>query len=669
MNKSSLACLLLWLGLAAHGEAQTFALPAVADTYLRSGSSNQNQGNDTFLRVQSSGNNRSLVRFDSAAITAAVGNGSLASARLELYIQSNSNNWSADGRTVDAHRLMANWSELGATWNCGVDSNPGNSNADCTTQWAGGQLAEEPSDTVLHTNGLTGWVRFDVTSDVLAFLSGTPNYGWIVKKTEEGQNGQVEYTSRQGAADHAPRLVLVVESPSFDEVPPSLAMTAPTRNILVNEPSPTVTVTYSDGGSGIDPASFQLLIDGQDATASCTTGTQSASCHPSGLAAGNHTLQAQVHDHAGNSAQSSFSFQLLLGPGPHLVTFQAVGDTYLRKGSSNQNQGVEPILRVQQSGTNRSLVQFDSQSLASTLSGATLVSASLELHVESNGRNWGTQGRTVDVHRLTAPWTETGATWSCPADSNTTNQQADCTTQWAGGSFAPTATASVLHTKDLAGWVSFNVTADVSAFLSGTPSYGWLLKKTDETKSGRMDYDSRQGTAGEGPRLVVVFTTAGGGDTTPPTVTITAPQPGGYLSQVTPLIAASFSEAGSGLDLASAHVTIDGNEVASKLATTDAGIVVVLLNAPSDGPHNLTVSVRDRAGNEGRGSVAFIQDSTSPVIAITAPASETITGNPRPQLTATLSDVTAGVDASSAAVLVDDVDIKSTCTELGRAHV
>src|SRR6185295_11633872 len=198
----------------------------------------------------------------------------------------------------------------------------------------------------------------------------------------------------------------------------------------------------------------QVLVDGQDATARCTAGAQSASCPLSALTAGNHTIQARLRDHAGNTVQASFSFQLLLGPGPHLVTFQAIGDTYLRKGGANQNQGAEPVLRLREGGQNRSLVQFDAQSLATTLAGATLVSAALELHIEKNGRNWGKQGRTVDVHRVTTAWTELGATWSCPVDTNLANQQADCAAQWSGGGFAAAPTASVLHTKDLAGWVS-----------------------------------------------------------------------------------------------------------------------------------------------------------------------------------------------------------------------
>ena len=104
--------------------AQPFTLAAAADTYLRSGSANQNQGADGFLRLQSSGNNRALLRVSTADLTAAVGTGRLVTATLELYIQSNGDNWGADGRTVDVHRLLADWSEAGATWNCGIDSRP-----------------------------------------------------------------------------------------------------------------------------------------------------------------------------------------------------------------------------------------------------------------------------------------------------------------------------------------------------------------------------------------------------------------------------------------------------------------------------------------------------------------------------------------------------------------
>lgn len=181
-------CLAMHLPVAAAAQTQT--LVASGDTHLKSGSANQNQGFETILRLQSSGNNRALVRFDSGAITSAIGAGSLAEARLELDIASNADNWGSAGRTVDAHRLLAAWSEDAATWNCGVDAVPTNSKADCSPTWGGGTFAEEPSDTVLLTNGLSGWVSFDVTADVRDMATGGANHGWLVKKTKRGRTAR-----------------------------------------------------------------------------------------------------------------------------------------------------------------------------------------------------------------------------------------------------------------------------------------------------------------------------------------------------------------------------------------------------------------------------------------------------------------------------------------------
>jgi hypothetical protein len=51
----------------------------------------------------------------------------------------------------------------------------------------------------LHVISLAGWVEWDVTADVAAFLSGAAqNNGWIIKKDNEGQPGQVSYSSREG---------------------------------------------------------------------------------------------------------------------------------------------------------------------------------------------------------------------------------------------------------------------------------------------------------------------------------------------------------------------------------------------------------------------------------------------------------------------------------------
>lgn len=196
------------------------------DSFLRSGSGNTNEGANERLRIQSSGNNRTLVKFNLAGISVS----GLQSATLVLNIAENSNNWGANGRMVDVHRLLTDWAEgngrndvmagggsgfrgtgEGVTWECARDSNINNQASDCISEWNGGSFATA-SASVLHTNNQTGDVIWNVTADLLAGA----NNGWLIKKQNEGQNGQVRYYSREGAAlegngNLSPRLVLVYQ--------------------------------------------------------------------------------------------------------------------------------------------------------------------------------------------------------------------------------------------------------------------------------------------------------------------------------------------------------------------------------------------------------------------------------------------------------------------------
>lgn len=205
---------------AAGPAAEEVTLEASADTYVRSGKANRNSGGAQFVRVRSSGKNRALVRFDQAAIQSAVGDGTVLDARLRLTITDNGNNWGPSGRTVDVHRLVTDWTEgngtdssrgtgSGSTWNCAVDSEIANQAEDCggATEWEMGQpanpsvhpWAQAPTATQTITNNQSGVVEYDVTTDVVDFLDGaSDNYGWIVKKTDEGQAGMVSFGTKEG---------------------------------------------------------------------------------------------------------------------------------------------------------------------------------------------------------------------------------------------------------------------------------------------------------------------------------------------------------------------------------------------------------------------------------------------------------------------------------------
>jgi len=190
----------------------TVTLAPSADTDIRSGGPDANQGSAAFMRVNSSPI-RALVRFDQSAITAAATGNILVSATLQLYPQAASN-W-GPGRSIEVHRVTADWTELGATWDCPIDANPSNSQPDCASQWAGGTFAAGATSSVTQTDALVNqYVSFDVTADLAAFLVGTSNYGWVVLKAQESQSGSVDYTSREGAPTQVAQLVLNLVAPT-----------------------------------------------------------------------------------------------------------------------------------------------------------------------------------------------------------------------------------------------------------------------------------------------------------------------------------------------------------------------------------------------------------------------------------------------------------------------
>lgn len=186
------------------------------------------------MHIQSSGSNRGLVKFNQSEIESMVGSGTVLSATLRLTITDNGNNWGPTGRTVDIHRLLSDWAEgsgtegdrgdgEGATWNCAIDNEILNQAKDCdgSTEWEMGQpnnpsvhpWFETATATQTITNNLSGVVEYDVTADILAFLSGDfDNYGWLIKKANEGQAGQVSFGTREGS--FVPELVITISGGS-----------------------------------------------------------------------------------------------------------------------------------------------------------------------------------------------------------------------------------------------------------------------------------------------------------------------------------------------------------------------------------------------------------------------------------------------------------------------
>ncbi|RME56828.1 MAG: tandem-95 repeat protein, partial [Deltaproteobacteria bacterium] len=191
-------------------------------------------------------------------------------------------------------------------------------------------------------------------------------------------------------------------------------------------------------------------------------------------------------------------------------------DTYLRGLATDTNEGASSLLSVRKIGTHRLLVRFDG--IGEVIGEGTLLSATLRLSVVLNGNDWGLSGRPLDLHRLLVPWSEgngwtadnpnptrgtgRGATWNCPDDADIANFTPDCTVPW---QWESPASASVTITNDTEGSVSWDVTADVAAFLQGTPNFGWLLEKGDEAQTGLIRFASREHGGTPPPTLVITY--------------------------------------------------------------------------------------------------------------------------------------------------------------------
>lgn len=210
------------------------------DTYLAASDPNKPRGTRDSMVIEPANKNRVLVAFDQATIATRVGNSALSTATLELTIKAANAAWGAGG-TVELYRLTKDWTEAGATWNCAVDANTGNSTPDCSgsTAWSMGGTplpwASPRTAQFTVTNGMSGVVRLDVTSDVRSFLAGTSNVGWLIKALTEGAGvtGRLSFWSREATvAARRPRLILTLS-------PPGVRPPVPTTTTW---PSPALTV-------------------------------------------------------------------------------------------------------------------------------------------------------------------------------------------------------------------------------------------------------------------------------------------------------------------------------------------------------------------------------------------------------------------------------------------
>jgi hypothetical protein len=151
-------------------------------------------------------------------------------------------------------------------------------------------------------------------------------------------------------------------------------------------------------------------------------------------------------------------------------------------------------------------------------------------------------------------------------------------------------------------------------------------------------------------------------DFTPPVITNLQPLNRTMISDSTPLIAASYSDA-SGIDTSKVVLKVDSSDVTLLSSVTASDVSYTPSTPMAQGLHNVYLEVKDNSANRNKAVATwwFIVDSIAPTIVNLAPANHSTVGGTTPPIGAGYSD-TNGVNTSLVGLEVDSIDVTASST-------
>lgn len=222
---AGLALLLTWNTTI---QAVSSDFPATHDTYIDKSSVNLNSGTAVSLDIRghSSNTERALLAFDLSSIPSG---STVVSASLNLYFFAAT---SSSAISINAHRVLADWDELQATWRQRLTG----------TNWTSAGGDYDPA--VLASQSVTntfGWVTWDVTSVVQAWVSGAATNQGLILEAPSGAASEVkQFHSAECACVFEPSLQVNFEPPTPTPTDTGTPTNTPTPT---DTPTPTTTAT------------------------------------------------------------------------------------------------------------------------------------------------------------------------------------------------------------------------------------------------------------------------------------------------------------------------------------------------------------------------------------------------------------------------------------------
>ncbi len=465
-----------------------------------------------------------------------------------------------------------------------------------------------------------------------------------------------------------------------DTEPPVIDTVSPANAAIIDIGNPLIQVTWHDAGSaGIDETTAHLELDGKDVTASAAVYADGLLYQAKNLELGTHTLSVYVSDNVGHKSATSattFVYSAINPNGPTFADWKPNPSTKDPMAAISvyfsDPDGIAP------SGTlNGPKLWFDGYEATKCYAvGVTTTSNTISWNHRTVTK-WGTGCNTEEAQYL--PMSDGEHLVKVIATDNLGNKNMK---EWTFtiDHTPPTITPSAIcgTTIDTANpeisfayYDQYGIDSSLSRMrMDGAPA---------DVTPGAAETAYSPGPLSEGPHSATmeVYDSAGNGssstctftvDTQPPAIVLD-PADGGFVDSSSPLLSASWSDYGAGVDQYTAQVTFDGVDVTSSAAIKQYGMKYQA-GGLSLGDHTLTVSVTDNSGKTATASSKFNfnLDSTPPAIDSLTPANGTVLDVDHTLVSAAWSDYAAGtdygagVDQYSAHLELDGTDVTAGAT-------
>ena len=494
------------------------------------------------------------------------------------------------------------------------------------------------------------------SSGALVFGAGTIQWAWGLDGIHDRagtttdvrmQQATVNLFADMGAQPRSLRAGLVQASASTDALAPTSTIATPVNGATVQSGTPvTITGTASDDGGGL-VAGVEISVDG-GTTWHPATGTTSWSYgwtpFTSGSTTGSATLISRAIDDSGNLQTSTTGVTVSIQPGPGLVAaygFEEASGTVAGDRSGNNNNGTITGASWTGSGRFGGALSFNGTTNWVTANDAPSLRLTTTMTLEAWVFPTALSGwRSVLMKERGA----SGLSYALYANDNVPRPAAYLTVG------TTDATVAGVVQVPLNAWTHLAATYDAASLklyvngvqVSSTPATGTIAVAASPLRiggngvwgeyfQGVVDEVRIYGRVLNASEIQVDMSTPVGGtplpDTTPPTVSLTAPAAGANVKGAIPVSANAADNVG----VAGVQFLLDGASLGAEDQSSPYSISWDTTSV-ADGTHVLAARARDAAGNTTVSSnvtitVGNIPDTTLPTVSMTAPAAgATVTG-------------------------------------------